>query len=72
MTPQEKALELCQKFGWLGFNWEQTNRTTLHLENAKQCAKIAVDEIKKALTDVTGKTTNGEYWNEVEKEIDKM
>lgn len=48
MTPKEKALELCQKFGWTSFKWEQTNYTTLELKNAKQCAIIAVDEIIKA------------------------
>ena len=48
MTPKEKALYLCQKFGYLGIKWEQTEYTTLSLENAKQCALIAVDEIIKS------------------------
>lgn len=47
MTAKEKALELCQKFGWLGFKWEQTNFTTISLENSKQCAILAVDEVLK-------------------------
>lgn len=42
MTPQEKALNLCQQFGSLGMKWEQTNHYSLYLDNAKQCAKIAV------------------------------
>ena len=45
MTPREKALQLCQKFGYLGIKWEQAEYTTLSLENAKECALIAVDEI---------------------------
>ena len=45
MTPQEYALKLCQKFGYLGIKWEQTNFYTLDLSNAKQCAILCVDEM---------------------------
>lgn len=43
MNPQEKALNLCQKFGWVGIKHEQTNYTTLDLEIAKELAIIAVE-----------------------------
>ena len=68
MTPKEKALQLCQKFGYLGIKWEQAEYTTLSLENAKECALIAVDEIISAI----GFSSNDEYWVDVKKEIEKL
>lgn len=76
MTPQEKALELCQQFGYLGLQWEQTNYTTLSLENAKQCALTAVDEILSAICfnmyeeDSYNKEVN--YWQQVKQDIEKL
>lgn len=80
MKPKDKALELCQKFGWLGIRWEQTDYTTLSLENSKHCALIAVDEIKKAnpiipleyMLESEALDAAYEYWQEVEKEIIKL
>lgn len=71
MTPEEKALELCQRFGYLAIKWEQTNYTTLALDNAKQCALIAVDEIlenNKWYID----HLNDKFWQEVKNEIKKL
>ena len=51
MTPREKALQLCQKFGYLGIKWEQAEYTTLSLENAKECALISVDETIRTLNE---------------------
>ena len=70
MTPKEKALYLCQKFGYLGIKWEQTEYTTFSLENAKQCALIAVDEIMNALE--KNGDWNYDYWQEVKQEIEKL
>lgn len=83
MTPKEKALQLCQKFGYLGIKWEQTEYTTLSLENAKECALIAVDEILETLKISLGKDKSSEdvvdfaskriiYWQEVKQEIQKL
>jgi len=77
MTPREKALQLCQKFGYLGIKWEQAEYTTLSLENAKECALIAVDEIisniKQSLISNTA-LYNGQltYWQEVKQEIEQL
>lgn len=77
MTPKEKALQLCQKFGYLGIKWEQAQYTTLSLENAKECALIAVDEIlweiiKYADNSKEYVIENSKYWEEVKQEIKKL
>lgn len=45
MTPKEKALRLCQEFGFTTFGEEFNGGTTLPFEIAKKCAIITVDEI---------------------------
>lgn len=78
MTPKEKALSLCQKFGWLSTKWEQTGYNSLELENAKQCALIAVDEIIESMNcknkDYLEKTYWHpiDYWEQVKKEIENI
>ena len=77
MTPREKALQLCQKFGYLGIKWEQTEYTTLSLENAKECALIAVEEMLSELYHIAYDDDDyGEwkmkYWQEVKQEIEKL
>jgi hypothetical protein len=77
MTPQEKALQLCQKFGYLGIKWEQAEYTTLSLENAKECALIAVEEIlfelyHIAYDDDDYREWKMKYWQEVKQEIEKL
>lgn len=79
MTPKDKALELCQQYGYLGLKWKQTNYTTLALENAKQCALIDVRNTVKALEDYgrsTDELQNMErefaWWDKVKQEIEKL
>jgi len=68
MTPQEKAVDLVDKF------YQHTN--TNSKERAKACALIAVDEILKARPsepewlDWSG--TVESYWLEVRQEIEKL
>jgi hypothetical protein len=82
MTPKEKAKELVDKFRphshfWVHDLGRQKDYDIEQLENAKQCALIAVDEILKS------KKQNiihfyrcgdefcecGGYWQEVKQEI---
>jgi hypothetical protein len=60
MTPKEKAKDLLDKYLDLDFH--------LYLENAKQCALIAVDEFINNCTDID----IWEYWQEVKQEIEKL
>ena len=70
MTPQQKALELVDKF-------TQTNGNAFF---AKECALIAVDEILKTLPqseyleDRLEVVENREliYWKQVKQEIEKL
>lgn len=70
MTPKEKALQLCQKFGTTTLFAEDCNNGyTLPLRVAKLCANIAVDEVLKAhLYD----EEENHYFIEVKKEIEKL
>ena len=75
MTPKEKALQLCQKFGYLGIKWEQAEYTTLSLENAKECALIAVDEIIANIEPSVSMDvieSRIKYWQEVKQEIEQL
>jgi hypothetical protein len=67
MTPQEKAIELVEKYYHL-FSVELEN--TIDYREAKQCALIAVDEILKTF-DITT-PSQIEYWHFVEQEIEKL
>ena len=65
MTPKEKAQELVNKY------YRFTNTVQYpdsNYKDAKKCALIAVDEIKKAVT----WTTEEMYWHEVKQEIEKL
>ena len=70
MTPKEKAEELHNKFYKIN---EGVN--LIYLEEAKQCALIAVDEIMNALPpfdyglEFVAKI---EYWLDVKQEIEKL
>ena len=75
MTPQkEKAKELVEKYYQSNLNYWFNNNT------AKQCAKIAVNEIIKANPIIPYKYVSendamneaNEFWSEVLKEIDKL
>jgi hypothetical protein len=65
MTSQEKANELVQQY-------VINIPLPFHIEDAKICALIAVDEVIASNTNVTGQTINGDYWQEVKQEIEKL
>ena len=85
MTPQEKANELVENFIQFADDdyWETTPQYELNetkKANAKQCALIAVEEIKKAhpiipltyMLESEAIDAAIEYWNEVKAEIEKL
>lgn len=78
MTPKEKAEELMYIFAqiippssYLAF--EEGVQINFDLENAKQCALIAVNEIIKSLRKDLPEIGLGKgYWYSVKKEIEKL
>jgi len=76
MTPKEKAKDLVDKFCEYshtdfdrirgGYQFES------QIENAKQCAIIAVDEIINVTAGLKGWIPGFQYWEEVKKEIKKL
>jgi len=73
MTPSEKAQELVNKYLNAPFNCKGCDMvycdsvcTMLSLYEAKQCALIAVDEIKNVVD-----ARNLTYWQEVKNELSK-
>lgn len=70
MTPREKAKELFDTF--YGNNTDYIDSNKDAEESAITCALIAVEEIIKSLTPVNGRTINGEYWQEVKKELESL
>lgn len=78
MTPEEKALELLNKYYNL-FN-KDIDDIRVFFDECKQCALIAVDELIYYLPSVdiypyfAQKLSPGvkEYWNEVKQEIEKL
>ena len=77
MTPQEKATELVKKYKDYSLHHNSLEKC---IENAKQCALIAVEEIKKAhpiipltyMLESEAIDAAIEYWNEVKSEIEKL
>ena len=63
MTPREKAWEFIVNY--------QTTVTSLNYNEAKQCALVMVDEIKKILYS-QDLMIRYDYWFEVKKEIEKL
>jgi len=73
MTPQEKAIELVDEFMPYADGvdrQEDHDQIEEHLENAKQCALIAVVEIINVLAKDINPLIN--YWFEVKKEIELL
>jgi hypothetical protein len=64
MTPQEKANELVQQY-------VINIPLPFHIEDAKICALIAVDEIWNALESARA-FEEYDYWQEVKQEIQKL
>lgn len=78
-TPKEKAQELVEEFIDFAYDGYSDNQSVkevneTNFRNAKQCAKISVNEILKAIDWHEFETPNKqiEYWNEVLKEIDNL
>jgi len=68
-TPKEKAKELVEKFKphshfWVHDFGRQKDYDIEQLENAKQCALIAVDELIEE--------TGAKYWYDVKQEIELL
>jgi hypothetical protein len=77
MTPKEKAEVLISKYKKAPFNCTDCDMpycdvpcTRLSLQESKECALIAVDEILKAGQDVDEFADS--YWQEVKQEIEKL
>lgn len=64
MTPKEKAIDLMDKYLDLDFH--------IYLENVKQCALIAVDEILNNDNNFFNTYSQNDYWQEVKQEILKL
>ena len=72
MTPQEKAIELYNKMYETGF---KPKSVLIRIEQAKECALIAVDEILNELTEIPyglEYLNRLNYWLEVKQEIEKL
>ena len=67
MTPKEKAEELVHRFDIM-----QTYIEEFTFEDAKQCALIAVDEIKEFMSPMVNSKQAYDYWDEVKQEIEKL
>jgi hypothetical protein len=74
MTPKEKAIELVDIYKDITTTWIFKDTITANVINydlAKNCALIAVDEVLKILEhSIPEKHTI--YWQEVQKEIEKL
>jgi hypothetical protein len=64
-TPKEKAVELSNKFYFISSFFSD-------LEDAKECALIAVDEILKVVSFYNDTQAEITYWEEVKREIEKL
>lgn len=72
MTPKEKAEQLVEKFRMNVLDYE---RCVIHNHKAKQCALIAVDEIREHASPHFIENEDGKFvsfWQEVKQEIDKL
>jgi hypothetical protein len=70
MTPKEKAKELIIKFQHPSSALEHTECDCLHIDIAKECALIAIDEILIAASHTIIKKHMFDYWTEVKQEIE--
>jgi hypothetical protein len=81
MKPKEKAKELMKKYTpYVHYGDEDVTYDAIlrMVENVKQCALIAVDEILENLyglynaTNYVGPLFNQDYWQQVKQEIEKL
>ena len=70
MKPQEKAKELVDKYIELTLYHDKKYGISVDLENSKQCALIAVDEVINSMTVAT--SVHLPYWQQVKDEINKL
>jgi hypothetical protein len=70
LTPKEKARELISKFQHPPSALEHTECDCLHIDIAKECALIAVDEIL-SINSVDKDEDLSNYWEQVKQEIEK-
>ena len=71
MTPKEKVKELIIKFQHPPSALEHTECDCLHIDIAKECALIAVDEIL-SINSVDKDEDLSNYWEQVKQEIEKL
>jgi hypothetical protein len=73
MTPKEKAQELVERFREYShtefISYRGGYQLDTQIQNAKQCALIAVDEILKVIEELR---TEVLYWQEVKTEIEAL
>jgi len=74
MTPKEKAKELINKFQHPPSAFEHTECDCLHIDIAKECALIAVNEVIDTLYEYHYDSASGayEFWTEVKEELEKL
>jgi hypothetical protein len=76
MTPQEKANELVNKFMEYSHTdfipYQGGYQMDSQIENAKQCALIAVDEIIQEMNSVMLPNPFKQYWQEVKQQIEQL
>jgi hypothetical protein len=74
MTPKEKALQLIDKFE--NYSFIDIDKRISSFNSAKQCALIAVDEIRNILSMPNipkyYPIVTDEYWEQVKQEIEKL
>jgi hypothetical protein len=71
MTPKEKAKELVDKFR-KEFDWVESQYAIDLYRDTRQCALIAVDEIKEFMSPMVNSKQAYDYWDEVKQEIEKL
>ena len=69
MSPKEKSKELVDKFIPMTKDWDELEGFIVNINNAKQCALIAVDECIKTAAYMP-ETLH--FWNQVKQEIEKL
>jgi hypothetical protein len=76
MTPKEKAEELVDRFreySHTDFNYSRGGyQVDTQIQNAKQCALIAVDEILSFIEDDRKGFNWKDYYKEVKQELEKL
>ena len=79
MTPKEKAKDLVDRFSEYShtdFNYSRGGyQADTQIQNAKQCALIAVDEILQMVDETMQGWLDADiiaYWKQVKEEIEKL